>query len=29
MLAALHGIGVDIPVFGDSTKPLDLNGLQS
>ena len=25
MLAALHGIGVDIQQFGDSTKAMDLN----
>jgi hypothetical protein len=29
MLTALHSIGVDIPQFGDSTKPLDLNVVQS
>jgi hypothetical protein len=29
MLAALHGIGVDINQFGDSTKAMDLNVVQS
>jgi hypothetical protein len=29
MLAALNGIGVDINQFGDSTKPMDLNVVQS
>ena len=29
MLAALNGIGVDINQFGDSTKALDLNVVQS
>ena len=29
MLAALQGIGVDINQFGDSTKPMDLNVVQS
>jgi hypothetical protein len=29
MLAALNAIGVDIDQFGDSTKPLDLNVVQS
>ena len=29
MLAALHGIGVDINQFGDSTKAMDLNAVQS
>jgi hypothetical protein len=29
MLAALQGIGVDIPQFGDSTKPMNLNVVQS
>ena len=28
MLAALQAIGVDIPQFGDSTKPMDLNVVQ-
>jgi hypothetical protein len=29
MLAALNGIGVDIQQFGDSTKAMDLNAIQS
>jgi hypothetical protein len=29
MLAALHAIGVDIRQFGDSTKAMDLNVVQS
>jgi len=29
MLAALHAIGVDLNQFGDSTKALDLNAVQS
>jgi len=29
MLAALNAIGVDVRQFGDSTKPLDLNAVQS
>ena len=28
MLAALQAIGVEIPQFGDSTKPMDLNVVQ-
>jgi hypothetical protein len=29
MLAALNATGVDVRQFGDSTKPLDLNAVQS
>jgi hypothetical protein len=29
MLAALKGIGVELNQFGDSTKPMDLNELQT
>ena len=29
MLAALQGIGVEIIQFGDSTKAMDLNVVQS
>ena len=29
MLTALHGIGVEINQFGDSTGALDLNAVKS
>ena len=29
MLSALHALGVDLPQFGDSSKALDLNVVQS
>jgi hypothetical protein len=29
MLSALHGIGIDLKQFGDSTAALDLNAVQS
>jgi hypothetical protein len=29
MLAALNAIGVDLQQFGDSTKAMDLNVVQS
>ena len=29
MLPALHGLGVEVNQFGDSTQPMDLNVVQS